>query len=44
MLHNNAQETGFERQNHLADLDFVRTSHAAATALAENYVGLPFDA
>ena len=43
MLHNNPDESGFERQVHLADLDFVRTSRAAATALAENYVGLDFD-
>ena len=44
MLHTNAEETAFERQIHLAELDFVRTSRAAAMALAENYVGLPFDA
>lgn len=44
MLHLNPQESGFERQIHLADLDCVRTSRAAATALAENYVGLDFDA
>jgi p-hydroxybenzoate 3-monooxygenase len=43
MLHRNPEESEFERQIHLADLDFVRTSRAAATALAENYVGLPFD-
>lgn len=43
MLHTNPHETGFERQVHLADLDFVRTSRAAAMALAENYVGLAFD-
>jgi p-hydroxybenzoate 3-monooxygenase len=44
MLHRNQAETEFERRIHLADLDFVRSSQAAATALAENYVGLPFDA
>jgi len=27
-----------------AELDYLVSSHAAATALAENYVGLPFDA
>ena len=43
MLHRNPAETEFERRIHFADLDFVRTSRAAATALAENYVGLPFD-
>jgi p-hydroxybenzoate 3-monooxygenase len=43
MLHRNPAEGEFERRIHFADLDFVRTSRAAATALAENYVGLPFD-
>ena len=43
MLHRNPAETAFERRIHFADLDFVRTSRAQATALAENYVGLPFD-
>jgi p-hydroxybenzoate 3-monooxygenase len=43
MLHRNDQETEFEHRIHLADLDLVRTNRAAATALAENYVGLPFD-
>ncbi len=43
MLHRNPAETEFERRIHLADLDFVRSSRAAATALAENYVGLPFE-
>ncbi len=43
MLHRNPAETEFERRIHLADLDFVRGSRAAATALAENYVGLPFE-
>ena len=44
MLHRNPAEAEFERRIHFADLDFVRSSRAAATALAENYVGLPFDA
>jgi p-hydroxybenzoate 3-monooxygenase len=43
MLHNNDQETAFERRIHLAELDLVRTSEASARSLAENYVGLPFD-
>jgi p-hydroxybenzoate 3-monooxygenase len=43
MLHRNEQETEFEQRIHLADLDLVRTNRAAAQALAENYVGLPFD-
>jgi p-hydroxybenzoate 3-monooxygenase len=43
MLHRNEDETDFERRIHFADLDLVRTSHASARSLAENYVGLPFD-
>jgi p-hydroxybenzoate 3-monooxygenase len=43
MLHRNDQETEFEHRIHQADLDLLRTNKAAATALAENYVGLPFD-
>jgi p-hydroxybenzoate 3-monooxygenase len=43
MLHQNDNETAFEQHIHFADLDLVRTSHAAARLLAENYVGLPFD-
>jgi p-hydroxybenzoate 3-monooxygenase len=43
MLHRNDAESSFERQIHLADLDNVVTSRAAATALAEVYVGLPID-
>jgi p-hydroxybenzoate 3-monooxygenase len=44
MLHRNEAETAFERRIHLADLDLVRTNRATAVSLAENYVGLPFDA
>ncbi|MBZ5541468.1 MAG: 4-hydroxybenzoate 3-monooxygenase [Acidobacteriia bacterium] len=36
-------EGDFINRIHLADLDYVTGSRAAATALAENYVGLPFD-
>ncbi len=43
MLHRNEAETEFERRIHLADLDYLRGSRAARTALAENYVGLPFE-
>ena len=39
MLHRNPNETNFEQQIHVADLDYVTQSRAAA--LAENYVGLP---
>lgn len=43
MLHPDPHETNFERKIHLADLDYVVSSRAAATALAENYVGLPLE-
>jgi len=43
MLHRNHAEGEFERRIHLADLDLIRTSQAAALSVAENYVGLPFD-
>lgn len=43
MLHPDPHETDFERKIHLADLDYVVGSRAAATALAENYVGLPLE-
>jgi p-hydroxybenzoate 3-monooxygenase len=37
-------ETGeFGRRIQLAELDYLTSSGAAATALAENYTGLPFD-
>jgi p-hydroxybenzoate 3-monooxygenase len=41
LFHRNDAETAFERRIHLADLDYVCSSKAAATALAEIYVGLP---
>ena len=34
---------GFDHRRQLAQLDEVTTSRAAATALAENYTGLPFN-
>jgi len=33
----------FAEQIHMAELDYVTSSRAAMTALAENYVGLPFE-
>jgi len=41
MLHRFADDT-FRRPLQLSELAFVTSSRAAATALAENYVGLPF--
>jgi len=43
MLHRFPNEDSFQHQLHLAELDYVTSSRAQATALAENYVGLPFD-
>ena len=43
MLHLNAADSPFDRQRQIAELDYTTSSRAAMTALAENYVGLPFD-
>jgi p-hydroxybenzoate 3-monooxygenase len=43
MLHRFQNEDSFSHNIHLAELDYVTSSRAAATSLAENYVGLPFD-
>jgi p-hydroxybenzoate 3-monooxygenase len=40
LLHRPSGQTPFERQLQLAHLDYVTSSRAAATSLAENYVGL----
>ena len=43
LLHRFADHSPFDDRRQLAELDYVSSSRAAATALAENYVGLPFD-
>jgi p-hydroxybenzoate 3-monooxygenase len=43
LLHRFSFETDFDYRRQLAELDYVANSRAAATALAENYVGLPFE-
>jgi p-hydroxybenzoate 3-monooxygenase len=43
MLHRFPHEDSFAHNLHLAELDYVTSSRAASTTLAENYVGLPFD-
>ena len=43
MLHIFADASPFDRRRQLAELDYVTTSRAAATSLAENYVGLPME-
>jgi p-hydroxybenzoate 3-monooxygenase len=41
MLHRFEDETAFDHKRRLAELEYVMSSRAAATSLAENYVGLP---
>ncbi len=44
MLHRDDSASAFDRRRQLAELDYVTSSRAAATTLAENYVGLPMEA
>ncbi|HKF46415.1 MAG TPA: 4-hydroxybenzoate 3-monooxygenase [Terracidiphilus sp.] len=41
LLHRFEDESAFDHKRQLAELDYVTSSRAAATSLAENYVGLP---
>ena len=41
LLHRCPGDTPFDRRRQLAELEYLTTSRAAMTALAENYVGLP---
>ena len=43
MLHRFQNEDSYSNHLHLAELDYVTSSRAASTSLAENYVGFPFD-
>jgi len=42
-LHRFPDETAFDHQRQIADLDYLTGSRAALTSLAEQYVGLPSD-
>jgi p-hydroxybenzoate 3-monooxygenase len=42
-LHRSPDETAFDHQRQLADLDYLTSSRAAMTSLAEQYVGLPME-
>jgi p-hydroxybenzoate 3-monooxygenase len=42
LLHKLHAPQSFERQMQIAELDYLASSRAAQSALAENYVGLPF--
>lgn len=44
LLHRIPQQLPFDARRQLAELDYVTSSHAAATTLAENYVGLEAEA
>ena len=37
------ERAAFDHKRQLAELEYVITSRAAATSLAENYVGLPLE-
>jgi p-hydroxybenzoate 3-monooxygenase len=43
LLHRPTGQTNFDREIQLAELDYIAQSRAAATTIAENYVGLPFE-
>ena len=43
LLHLSPDDLPFDRRRQIAELDYVTGSRAAMSALAENYVGLPFD-
>ena len=43
MLHRFPGRDPYEDRTQQAELDYVISSRAAAQALAENYVGLPFE-
>jgi p-hydroxybenzoate 3-monooxygenase len=43
IMHRFPDESAFDHRRQLADLDYLTGSEAAATALAEQYVGLPLD-
>jgi p-hydroxybenzoate 3-monooxygenase len=43
LLHRFDGDSAFDRKRQLAELDYVMNSRAAATSLAENYVGLPLE-
>ncbi|MDA0664824.1 MAG: 4-hydroxybenzoate 3-monooxygenase [Proteobacteria bacterium] len=43
LMHRYPDASDFDRRLQLAELDYIARSSAAQTALAENYVGLPFE-
>lgn len=43
MLHLSPESNAFDQRRQLAELDYITSSRAAMTSLAENYTGLPLD-
>lgn len=43
LLHHFPEDSPFDRRVQAAELEYLFTSKAAQTALAENYVGLPYE-
>jgi p-hydroxybenzoate 3-monooxygenase len=43
MLHRFEEDDRFRHRLQIAELDYVTSSRAASTSLAENYVGLPME-
>jgi p-hydroxybenzoate 3-monooxygenase len=43
MLHRFNTDNGFDHRRQVAELDYLTSSRAAMTSLAENYVGLPME-
>jgi p-hydroxybenzoate 3-monooxygenase len=41
LMHRFPEDGSFERQMQMAELDYIASSVAAQTSIAENYVGLP---
>ena len=42
-LHRMSAEIDFDHKRQLAELDYLISSRAALTSLAENYTGAPFE-
>lgn len=43
LLHRFPNETAFDRRRQCTEIEYISSSKAASTALAENYAGLPID-
>ena len=43
LLHRSDSPHAFDHRRQLADLEYLVSSRAAMTSLAENYVGVPLD-